>query len=110
MSSGFVDNQLLFVSLVFVWGICGGLAMPMSRTLLQQLAPANQRGRVMSFYSFSFMGAGPFGALFSGYLSDLFGPQRAIVISGLGMVIVLLLVSSVSPLWRNKISTAANES
>ena len=77
--------------------------MPMSRTLLQQLAPPNQRGRVMSFYAFSFMGAGPFGALLNGYMSDLYGPQQAIIFSGLGMIIVLLVVSSVSPLWRNVI-------
>lgn len=103
MSAGFVSNQIVFTGLVFVWGICGGLAMPMSRTLLQQLAPANQRGRVMSFYAFSFMGAGPFGALLNGYVSDLYGPQQAIIFSGLGMVIVLLVVTSVSPLWRNVI-------
>jgi MFS family permease len=103
LSAGLVSNQIVFTSLVFVWGICGGLAMPMSRTLLQQLAPADQRGRVMSFYAFSFMGAGPFGALLNGYLSDIYGPQQAIVISGVGMITVLLLVSSVSPLWRNVI-------
>jgi MFS family permease len=103
MSAGFVANQIIFTGLVFVWGICGGLAMPMSRTLLQQLAPANQRGRVMSFYAFSFMGAGPFGALLNGYVSDLYGPQQAIIFSGLGMIIVLIVVTSVSPLWRNVI-------
>ena len=103
LSAGLVSNQIVFTSLVFVWGVCGGLAMPMSRTLLQQLAPADQRGRVMSFYAFSFMGAGPFGALLNGYLSDIYGPQQAIVISGVGMITVLLLVSSVSPLWRNVI-------
>jgi MFS family permease len=103
MSAGFVANQIIFTGLVFVWGICGGLAMPMSRTLLQQLAPANQRGRVMSFYAFSFMGAGPFGALLNGYVSNLYGPQQAIIFSGLGMIIVLIVVTSVSPLWRNVI-------
>ena len=36
--------------------------------IMQEQAPDALRGRVMSFYSFSFMGAGPVGALFSGYL------------------------------------------
>ena len=38
---------------------------------MQEQAPANQRGRVMSFHSLSFMGAGPVGALLCGYLVEL---------------------------------------
>ena len=103
LSTGLVGNQTLFMFLVFVWGICGGIAMPMSRTLMQQLAPPEQRARVMSFYAFSFMGAGPIGTLFCGYLADLFGPQQAIVISGVCMLSVLVIISLSSPLWRSKL-------
>ena len=49
LSTGLVDNLPLFMFLVFLWGVCGGIAMPMSRTLMQQLAPLDQRARVMSF-------------------------------------------------------------
>ena len=77
--------------------------MPMSRTLMQQLAPPAQRARVMSFYAFSFMGAGPIGTLFCGYLADLFGPQQAIVISAFCMLLVLVLISLSSPLWGSKL-------
>ena len=103
LSTGLVNNQLLFMLLVFVWGICGGIAMPMSRTLMQQLAPPAQRARVMSFYAFSFMGAGPIGTLFCGYLANLFGPQQAIVISGVCMLSVLVIISLASPLWGSKL-------
>ena len=103
LSTGLVNNQLFFMFLVFVWGICGGIAMPMSRTLMQQLAPPAQRARVMSFYAFSFMGAGPIGTLFCGYLANLFGPQRAIVISGVCMLSVLVIISLASPLWGSKL-------
>ena len=34
-----MDNFAAFVALVFCWGLCGGVAMPMSRTLMQELAP-----------------------------------------------------------------------
>ena len=37
--AGWVVQQYLFVFFVFMWGICGGVAMPMSRTLMQQTAP-----------------------------------------------------------------------
>lgn len=103
LSTGLVDNLPLFMFLVFLWGVCGGIAMPMSRTLMQQLAPPDQRARVMSFYAFSFMGAGPLGTLFCGYLADLFGPQYAIVISAACMLGVLAIISLSSPLWRSEL-------
>lgn len=103
LSTGLVDNLPLFMFLVFLWGVCGGIAMPMSRTLMQQLAPPDQRARVMSFYAFSFMGAGPLGTLFCGYLADLFGPQQAIVISAGCMLLVLAIISLFSPLWRSEL-------
>ena len=73
--------------------------MPMSRTIMQQTAPPALRARVMSFYAFSFMGAGPLGALWAGYMADLFGPQMAIVISSAGMASLVLVMAFISPLW-----------
>jgi len=98
--SGLVGSFTLFALLVFVWGLCGGVAMPMSRTLMQELAPPAQRARVMSFYAFSFMGAGPFGTLFCGYLSEVYGPQIAIQISASLMLAVVVVMSLVSKLWQ----------
>ena len=67
---------------------------------MQEQAPETQRGRVMSFYAFSFMGAGPVGALLCGYLVELFGPQMALVIASGSMVCVIVIVGFVSKLWR----------
>lgn len=97
--AGWVVQQYLFVFFVFMWGICGGVAMPMSRTLMQQTAPPALRARVMSFYAFSFMGAGPLGALWAGFLADSVGPQNAIVISAGCMALLAFTMSVVSPLW-----------
>ena len=98
--SGWMSNFYWFVAAIFIWGLCGGIAMPMSRTLMQEVAPPEQRARVMSFYAFSFMGAGPLGTLFCGYLSALIGPQMAIVTCGALMLGVVLLVTLFSALWR----------
>ncbi|MEM7079001.1 MAG: MFS transporter [Pseudomonadota bacterium] len=89
-----------FLTAIFCWGICGGIAMPMSRTLMQELAPPEQRARVMSFYAFSFMGAGPIGTVFCGYLSKLLGPQLAIVTCGSAMFLVTIMMILFSRLWR----------
>lgn len=77
-----------FLGVIFVWGLCGGVAMSMSRTVMQELAPAGQRGRVMSFYSFSMMGAGLFGAYWAGLLCTWFDPRIALLVNGVLMVSV----------------------
>jgi len=105
--AGMVEQFASFLLLIFVWGLCGGIAMPMSRTLMQELAPPEQRARVMSFYAFSFMGAGPLGTLFCGYLSGLFGPQMAIVICGISMFTVVVLVTLTSRLWSAELEGVA---
>ena len=101
MLSGLVVQKSMFIFFVFLWGVCGGLAMPMSRTIMQQTAPPALRARVMSFYAFSFMGAGPLGALWAGYMADAYGPQLAIVISAGGMALLVAVMAFVSPLWRS---------
>ena len=98
--AGYTGSYVLFIFVLFVWGICGGLAMTMSRTIMQEQAPDNQRSRVMSFYALSFMGAGPVGALVCGYLVKIFGPQLALLIASLGMLTVMIIVSVSSQLWR----------
>ena len=74
--------------------------MTMARTIMQEQAPEDQRGRVMGFYAFSFMGAGPVGALASGFLVEQFGPQAALAIAGAGMACVVLVIGFFSSLWR----------
>ena len=73
--------------------------MTMSRTVMQEQAPENQRARMMAFYSFSFMGAGPIGALLSGFLVDLFSASTALIISSSCMLLVSIYMSFKSPLW-----------
>ena len=79
--------------------MCGGIAMTMARTVMQEMAPVDQRARIMAFFSFSFMGAGPIGALLSGYLVTWFGPSTALMISSLAMLAVVLIVTLISRLW-----------
>ncbi len=78
----------VFTSMIFVWGLCGGVAMSMSRSVMQELAPPGQRARVMSFYSLALMGAGPMGALWAGYLCEQIGPRQALMVNGLSMTVL----------------------
>lgn len=99
-TAGFASQFGQLVVMLFLWGVCGGAAMTMSRTIMQEQAPKEMRGRVMSFYSFSFMGAGPIGALLSGYLVEQIGPQMALLTSSAGMLVVIVVVGFTSGLWR----------
>jgi MFS family permease len=89
------------LALIYLWGMCGGLAMSMARTIMQEDAPPGQAGRVMSFFSFSLLGAGPLGALLCGYLATWFGPERALVISAAGMGAVVTAFAA----WRRERET-----
>jgi len=82
--------------LIFVWGMCGGLAMSMARTIMQEDAPPGQTGRVMSFFSFSLLGAGPLGALASGQLTSWVGPGHALWVAAGVMALVVCSVLAFS--------------
>ena len=90
----------LCLGAVFVWGLCGGVALTMSRSIMQEQAPPEQLGRVMGFHAFSFMGAGPLGALLNGFLAAELGVQAAVAFCGLCMLAVMLVVGFRSSLWR----------
>lgn len=89
-----------FVTGLFFWGVCGGVAMTMARTIMQEHAPAGQLSRIMSFHALSFMGAGPIGALLNGFLVKQVGPQTALLICGTAMILVMTAVWATSSLWR----------
>ena len=54
--AGFKFSFEILVLNLFVWGMCGGVAMTMSRTIMQEHAPADQRARMMAFYALFFHG------------------------------------------------------
>jgi MFS family permease len=56
-------------------------------TLLQGLAPADMRGRVMGLFSTLFVGVTPFGALAAGFAASRFGAPRTLA-TGAAVVLV----------------------
>ncbi len=90
-----------FAVVIGLWGACGGVAVSMSRTIMQENAPEDQRGRIMGFFSFSFMGAGPIGAILWGLVVDSYGPQFAIACASVAMFLVAMLGRFYSKLWES---------
>jgi MFS family permease len=74
-------SNLLALSAVFTVALTLSLGIyrVTSQLLLQHLAPARMRGRVIAVFELSFWGTYPFGAMASGALADRFGAQAVIV-------------------------------
>ncbi|MBH79916.1 MAG: hypothetical protein CMQ49_05340 [Gammaproteobacteria bacterium] len=98
-SVGTVSEFAPVVAIMLVWGLCGGIAITMSRTIMQEQAPPDQRARVMSFYGFSFMGSGPLGALLCGFLVEHFGPGLSLIICTSAMTVIMLALLLFTRLW-----------
>ena len=79
-SAWLVGAALVLAGFGFITQMAGTM------TLLQGLAPAGMRGRVMGLFSTLFVGVSPFGALAAGFVSSRLGAPRTLA---LGASVVL---------------------
>jgi MFS family permease len=81
---GFAATKSLGPGLLFLFGVGFGLMLLLntSNTLLQSLVPDEVRGRVLSFYTMSFLGMAPLGSLVLGATADGAGVVNVLTISG----------------------------
>lgn len=62
------------------FGMMQGLTV--SNTIIQTLVPEDKRGRVMSYYTASFVGMAPFGSLLAGSMASWIGAPRTVMFTG----------------------------
>src|SRR5687768_4240595 len=81
---GFGLSRWLWVSLAFMTVVGFGMMVQMAstNTVIQTIVDEEKRGRVMSFYTMSFLGTAPFGSLLAGWLSTRIGVQGTVALSG----------------------------
>ena len=91
----FAQATRLVWSLVFLFGV--GLtvvtSVAVTNTLLQQLVTDEMRGRVMSMFILSFIGAMPIGNLLAGAVSHRFGAPFALAGGGVCIIIYVTIVA-----------------
>jgi MFS family permease len=82
MALGISRTLWLSLPVMLITGFSMMQMMAASNTIMQTILEQDKRGRVMSFYSLSFMGVLPFGSLISGALADRFGAPTTVVAGG----------------------------
>lgn len=98
-------SRVLWVSMfmLLVTGFGMMVHMAASNTILQTIVEEDKRGRVMSFYTMSFMGMVPFGSLLSGILADKIGAPYTLLFGGICCIGGALIFAAKLPLIREKI-------
>lgn len=91
--------QWLFYVCVFAWGMCGGVAMAMSRTILQERAPATHQARVMAVLALATLGGGPLGSLIMGLAVGAVGARLAVLLPVLAVAITTSAVLATHSIW-----------
>jgi MFS family permease len=81
---GFALSRSLPISILFmtITGFGMMVQMASTNTVIQTIVEEEKRGRVLSFYTMSFLGTAPFGSLLAGWLSSRIGAPNTVVLSG----------------------------
>jgi MFS family permease len=92
----------LKLSLFFLFALGFGIvcSVAVTNTLLQKLVTDEMRGRIMSMFMLSFIGAMPIGNLIAGAASHRFGVQKTLAAGGLIIAIFVSIVAARSPRLR----------
>ena len=84
--------------LVFFWGLGAGVAISLSRSVVQEQAPPDKLARVMSVYQLGLFGGMPAGAIMMGFIIGRLGPQTSALIPMIGLGAVLVIISLTTPI------------
>lgn len=99
---GFALSTALWASLVFLFLVGFGIvsAVAVSNILLQQLVTDEMRGRVMSMFILSFIGAWPIGNLLAGTAAKYVGAPRTLAAGGAVVAVFVAVVAARNPRLR----------
>lgn len=86
--------------LVFAWGLGAGVAISLSRSVVQENAPSEKMARVMSVYQLGLFGGMPLGAVLMGYTVAMIGPRTAALIPMAGLFLVLVWIALATPILK----------
>ncbi len=91
----------LSMSALLVTGFAMVSYMAAANTILQTIVEEDKRGRLMGFYTLTFVGAAPLGSLLSGFLASRFGTRATILLCGLVCLGGSLVFACLLPAMRS---------
>ncbi len=87
-----------FLIVMVLWGIAAGVIISMSRSIVQDSAPADKLARVLSIFQFGFLGGAPIGTLAIGFIIGALGPRTAALVPMTGLLITVLWLALFTPI------------
>ncbi|HMV43305.1 MAG TPA: MFS transporter [Leptospiraceae bacterium] len=100
----FIFSVIRFFPLVLVTLFIGGfgfmIVFNLANAIIQRIVPNHLRGRVMSLYTFGFLGALPIGSLFMGTLAEYTSEPFSILVSSACMFIFVIWIWIYTPYLR----------
>jgi MFS family permease len=92
----FRTGTLVLVAL----GFCQSSVASLTNSIIQELAPDEYRGRVMSVFALSFNGIYPFGSFLAGAIAQRFGASVSALVGGCVVLASLAVVNLIHPAVR----------
>jgi len=68
-----------FAIAAILWGINMGVTLTLARTIVQESATEEFRGRIMSVFTLGLLGSAPIGAIVLGFIIEAFGTLNALL-------------------------------
>jgi MFS family permease len=103
--AGFAFSRTQWLSLLLLLpaGFGAMVQVAASNTILQTIVDDDKRGRVMSFFTMSFMGMTPFGSLFAGAIAARLGAPITVQVGGIACLCGALIFSRALPGLRDMV-------
>jgi len=102
------DWWLLTLAML-LWGFNMGITSNLARTIVQESALAEFRGRILSVFSVSMVGSAPIGAVVLGWLIETFGTLNALLPAMVVSVVLFVYGIAFTDVWRYRSPQAEME-
>ncbi len=90
----------LLVVAIVSWGLNMGVTSTLARTVVQESAQPEFRGRILSVYTLGLLGSPPLGAIVLGWIIEAFGTMNALLPAMLTSVVLFAYGVTLTSLWR----------
>ena len=90
----------LLVLATIGWGVNMGFTTTLARTIVQESAAPEFRGRILSVFTLGMMGSAPIGAITLGIVIEVFGTLNALIPAMFVSAALFLYGAVMTPVWQ----------